>query len=112
MLFLLKVLIQTVAILLIAYLAPRLVSVDSLMAAIVAAFVLSLANAVLKPIFVLLTLPITILTFGLFLLVINGLMLWLVSEVVRGFQVNGFWAAVVASVLISLVTWILSLTVR
>ena len=54
------------------------------------------------------TLPITVLTFGLFLLVINGLMLLLVSSIVSGFHVNGFWGAVLGSILISLVSWVLS----
>ncbi len=111
MLFLLKVLIQTVAILLIAKLAPSLVKVDSLTTALAAAFVLGLVNVLLRPLFVVLTLPLTLLTFGLFLLVINGLLLWLVSAVVTDFQVNGFWGAVMGSLLISLVSWVLSRTI-
>jgi len=55
-----------------------------------------------------LTFPLTILTFGLFLLVINGLMLWLVAALVRGFYVNGFWGGLLGSILISIVSWILS----
>jgi len=69
---------------------------------------LGIVNTIIKPILVLLTLPLTILTLGLFLLVINGLMLWLVSALVRGFHVSGFWGAVFGSILISLVSWILS----
>lgn len=111
MIFLLKILIQTAAILLIAYLAPVLIRVDGFVAAMAAAFVLGLVNSVLKPLFIIFTLPLTVLTFGLFLLVINGLMLWLVSAVVPGFHVNGFAGAVVGSLFISIVTWILSQTV-
>ena len=97
-----------VAILIISYLLPRLIRVEGMWAALVAAFLLGIVNAILRPILVFFTLPITVLTFGLFLLVINGLMLWLVSAIVRGFHVNGFWGAVLGSILISIVSWILS----
>jgi putative membrane protein len=112
MTFLARMLIQAVAILLIAYLVPRLIQVDGFTAALVAAFILGVVNTFLRPLLVLLTLPINILTLGLFLLVINGLMLWLVSSLVRGFQVNGFFGAFFGALLISLVTWVLDLVVR
>jgi putative membrane protein len=82
--------------------------VEGFLAALVAAFLLGIVNTIIKPILVLFTLPLTILTLGLFLLVINGLMLWLVSALVRGFHVSGFWGAVFGSILISLVSWLLS----
>jgi putative membrane protein len=97
-----------VAILIIAYLFPSLIWVDSFWAALVAAFFLGIVNAIIRPILVLLTFPLTLLTLGLFLFVINGLMLGLVSVLIKGFQVNGFWAAVLGSILISIVSWILS----
>jgi putative membrane protein len=108
MLFLLRLLIHMVAILIIAYLLPSVIRVDGLLAALVAAFLLGIVNAVIRPILIILTLPLTLLTFGLFLLVINGLMLWLVAALVRGFHVNGFWGALFGSILISIVSWILS----
>jgi len=108
MFFIFRLLIQMVAILIISYLLPGLIRVDGVWAALVAAFILGIVNAVIRPILIFFTLPITILTFGLFLLVINGLMLWLVSAVVKGFQVNGFWGAVLGSILISIVSWVLS----
>jgi putative membrane protein len=108
MFFLIRLVINMVAILIIAYLFPRVVRVDGFWTALVAAFLLGIVNAILRPVLVFLTLPITILTLGLFLLVINGLMLWLVSALVRGFYVNGFWGAVLGSVLISIVSWVLS----
>ncbi len=111
MLFLLRMFIQAAAILLIAYLAPRFISVSGFMAAVAAAFVLGLVNAVLRPLFVLLTLPLTLITFGLFILVINALLLWLVTVIVPGFQVHGFGGAFVGALLISLVSWILSRTI-
>lgn len=102
---------NAVAILLIGYLLPRVISADGVMAALVAAFVLGLVNAVVRPLFVLLTLPITVLTLGVFLLVINGLLLLLVAAIVPGFHVNGFLGAVAGSILISVVSWVLTMLV-
>jgi putative membrane protein len=103
---------NAVAILLISYLLPQIVTVDGVVAALTAAFVLGLVNAVVRPLFVLLTLPVTVVTLGAFLLVINGLLLWLVSVFVPGFHVNGFLAAVVGSILLSVVSWILTKVVE
>jgi putative membrane protein len=108
MFLLIRLVINIVAILIISYLFPKVIRVDGFWAALIAAFLLGILNSILRPVLVLLTLPITILTLGLFLLVINGLMLWLVSALVKGFQVNGFWGAVLGSILISIVSWILS----
>lgn len=108
MFFIFRLVIHMVAILIISYLLPGLIRVDGVWAALVAAFILGIVNAVIRPILIFFTLPITILTLGLFLLVINGLMLWLVSAIVKGFQVNGFWGAVLGSLLISIVSWVLS----
>jgi len=108
MFFLLRLLIHMVAILIIAYLLPNVIRVDGLLAALVAAFLLGIVNAVIRPILIIFTFPLTILTLGLFLLVINGLMLCLVAVLVRGFYVNGFWGALFGSILISIVSWILS----
>lgn len=71
---------------------------------IVSALLLGFANAIVKPVLVLLTLPLTFLTFGLFLLVINALMIMLVSSVVRGFTVSSFWTAFFASIFIALLS--------
>ncbi len=99
---------NAIAILLIAYLLPGVMTADGVLAALAAAFVLGLVNAVVRPVFILLTLPLTIITLGLFLLVVNGLLLWLVAAVVPGFHVGGFLGAVAGSVLISVVSWILT----
>ncbi len=106
--FLLRLIINMVAILIIAHLLPSLIRVEGWMAALAAAFLLGVVNALLRPLLILLTFPLTILTLGLFLLVINGIMLWLVAALVPGFEVNGFLGALVGSLLISLVSWILS----
>ncbi len=92
MFFLLSWLIYALAILLTAYLLPG-VTLAGFGTALIAALVLGLVNAVLKPILILLTLPINILTLGLFTLVINTLMVLLASSVVKGFDVRNFWWA-------------------
>jgi putative membrane protein len=108
MFFVVRLIINMVAILIISYLFPRMIWVDGFLAALVAAFLLGVVNAIIRPILVFLTLPLTVVTLGLFLLVVNGLMLWLVSALVRGFHVSGFWGAVLGSILISIVSWVLS----
>jgi putative membrane protein len=110
MTLLLRWIINAAALLLVAYLYPG-VQVESFFAAAMAALVLGLINAVIRPILVILTLPVTLLTLGLFLFVINALLFWLVAEIVKGFAVNGFMAALIGSVLYSVITlltsWIL-----
>ena len=76
--------------------------VDSFSTSIVVAIVLSLLNLFVKPILILFTLPVTILTFGLFLLVINALIIMLCHELVEGFSVSNFWSALWFSVLLSI----------
>ena len=107
MLFIVRLIINMVAILIISYLFPRLIWVDGFLAALFTAFLLGMVNAIIRPVLVFLTLPITVLTLGLFLLVINGLMLWFVSALISGFHVNGFGGAILGSILISVVSWIL-----
>src|SRR5687767_5773635 len=99
--------LNAAALLLVAYLYPG-VTVTGFFAAVVAALILGLVNALIRPILVLLTLPVTVLTLGLFLFVINALLFWLVAEIVQGFQVTGFVAALVGSVLYSLITLVTS----
>ena len=82
----------------------RGIKFDSTGALFIAALLLGFANAVVKPLLIVLTLPLTLLTFGLFLLVINALMILLVSALVRGFKVSGFWTALFASIFISLLS--------
>ena len=75
---------------------------------LVAALLLGVVNAIVRPIAVVLTLPLTLLTLGLFLLVINAAMLGLVALLLSGFQISGFWTAVGASLIVSLTGWIAS----
>ena len=106
--FLIRLLINMAAIMIIAYLFPSLIWVDGWVSALGAAFLLGIVNALIRPIFVLLTLPLTLVTLGLFLLVINALMLWLVAGLVGGFHVSGFWGAFFGSILISFISWVFS----
>ncbi|HZE61010.1 MAG TPA: phage holin family protein [Burkholderiales bacterium] len=100
-------LINTVALLGVAYLVPG-VSVASFAAALVAALVLGLVNAVIRPILILLTLPATILTLGLFIFVINGLLFWFVGSFIQGFVVAGFWWGVLGAIVYSIISWLLA----
>ena len=84
------------------------IKVDNFAAALVAALVLGLVNALIRPLLLLLTLPVTVLTLGLFILVINGLMFWLAANLVGGFRVDGFWPAVGGALLYSIISWALS----
>ena len=99
--------VNAAALLLVAYLYPG-VQVESFLAAAIAAVVLGLVNAVVRPILVILTFPVTLLTLGLFLFVINALLFWLVAEIVHGFAVSGFMAALIGSILYSVITLITS----
>ena len=99
--------VNAAALLAVAYIYPG-VHVESFLVALLAALVLGLVNAFIRPLLVILTLPVTIITLGLFLFVINALLFWLVAELVHGFAVNGFWAAMVGSILYSLLTLVTS----
>ena len=82
--------------------------VKSFGAALIAALVLGLVNTVIRPILILLTLPATILTLGLFIFIINGVLFLAVANVLEGFQVAGFWPAVLGAIVYSLISWALS----
>ncbi|MGB7480598.1 MAG: phage holin family protein [Burkholderiaceae bacterium] len=99
--------INALALLALPYLMKS-VQVDSFWTALVAALVLGLVNTLVRPVLVLLTLPVTLLTLGLFILIINGLMFWVVAQLVGGFHVAGFWSAVGAAILYSIISWALS----
>ncbi|MFY7866336.1 phage holin family protein [Roseateles sp.] len=94
-------LLLAAALLLVAHLYPG-VEVKSFTSALIAALVLGLLNTLLRPILVLLTLPVTVLSLGLFLFVINALMFWAAAHLLSGFAVTGFWAALIGSLIYSL----------
>ena len=81
------------------------IQVKDFYVALIVALLLGLINAVIRPILILLTLPATILTLGLFILVINALLFWFVASFVEGFHVGGFWSAFWGAIIYSLVSW-------
>ena len=103
-------LINALSLLAVPYLLPS-VSVDSFTIALVTALLLGLVNTLIRPLLMIVTLPITVLTLGLFTLVINGLLFWLVASFVEGFRVGGFWSAfwgaIAYSVISSVASWLL-----
>ncbi|HUG58130.1 MAG TPA: phage holin family protein [Candidimonas sp.] len=99
--------LNAVALLVVAYILPG-ITVASFGSALIAALVLGLLNTLVKPLLILLTLPITIVTLGLFLLVLNALVFWFAGSVLKGFQVSGFWWALLGAFVYSLVSGLLS----
>jgi putative membrane protein len=104
-------LLAACALLLVAYLYPG-VQVQSFTSALIAAFVIGLFNMVLRPILVLLTLPVTVITLGLFLFVINALLFWAAASVLDGFHVNGFGAALLGSLIYSAIMLVVDAAVK
>lgn len=84
------------------------IHVDGFAAALVAAFLLGLVNTLIRPLLVLLTLPVTLLTLGLFIFIINGLLFWFVGSILRGFIVDSFWHGILGALLYSFFSWALS----
>ena len=105
MTLLLRWLISALTLLLLAYYLPG-IGVTGFYAALITALVLGLINALIRPLIILLTLPINILTLGLFTLVINALLFWFVSTIVKGFEVAGFWPAFWGALILSLASWL------
>lgn len=104
--FILRLLIQTAAIGVVAQLLPG-IAISGPLPAAVAALLLSLVNLLVKPLLIVLTLPITLVSLGVFLLFINGFCFWLVSALVPGFEIHGVFSAVFGAVLVTILTWVL-----
>lgn len=100
-------LINAIALLALPYLLSS-ISIDSFLTAMIVAVVLGFVNTVIRPILLLLTLPVTIISLGFFIFIINGLMFWAVASIFDGFHVAGFWSAVFGAMLYSLISWALS----
>jgi putative membrane protein len=100
-------LLNAVALLLVPLVVPG-VHIDTLYSALIAVVILGLVNSVIRPLFILLTLPVTLLTLGLFLFVINALMFWFAGDILSGFRVDGFFAALFGSIVYSLASWLFS----
>jgi len=105
--FLLRVLINAAALWVAASLIPGITLAD-VGSTLLAALVLGLVNAIVRPVLIFLTLPITLLTLGLFIFVLNAFCLWLTSRLVPGFTVHGFGAAFLGALVISVVSWVLT----
>lgn len=105
--FLVRVLVNGLAIFVAAGVVPG-IELSGAGAALGAGLVLGLINALIRPILLLLTLPLTLLTLGLFLFVLNAFCLWLTSTLVKGFAVEGFGAALLGALLVSVVSWLLT----
>lgn len=99
--------LNAVALLVVAYVLPG-ITVASFGSALIAAIVLGLLNMLLKPLLILMTLPLTLLTLGLFLFVINALLFWLAGSMLKGFEVHGFWWAFAGAIVYSIVTTLLA----
>lgn len=100
--------LNAVALLGVSYLLSSGIHINGFGSALWAALILGLVNTLIKPVFQLLTLPITIVTLGLFLFVINGLMFWMVGSMLSGFRVDGFWWAVAGAILYTLISGLLT----
>jgi len=109
--FILKLLVNALAVLITAYLMPG-VDIASPAWSVLIAAVLSLLNAVVKPVMIILTLPVTVFTFGLFILVINALVVMLTSRIVSGFTVDNFWAALGFSLVLAIIQSIFEATAQ
>jgi putative membrane protein len=107
---LLRWIINALALLALPYLFDS-IQVAGFYTALITALVLGLVNALIRPILIVLTLPINILTLGLFTLVINGLLFWFVASFVKGFTVAGFWPAFWGALVYSVVSWALSVLI-
>ena len=105
MYLILRWLINTVAILLMAYYLPG-IAVSGFYAALIAALILGIINAIIRPLIILLTLPVNILTLGLFTFLINAFLFWFASTIVKGFEVADFKAAFLGALIMWLVSWI------
>jgi len=105
--FLLRVVVNALAIMLAASIVPG-IQVDGLVPALVGGLLLGLVNAIVRPVLIILTLPITLITLGLFLLVLNGFCFWLVASIVKGFSVSGFWSACLGALIVTIVSWIMT----
>jgi len=105
--FLLSWVLKALALLLVAYLIPD-IHMQGLDVALIAAVIIGLMNMLIRPILILLTLPITVLTLGLFILVINGCLFWGVAHYLQGFEVRTVMAGIIGAVVYSLISWLLT----
>lgn len=109
--FLIRLVLNALALLLVSTVIPG-IEVRGVLPALAAAFFLGIVNAVVRPVILLLTLPLTIMTLGLFIPLLNAALLKLVSLIIQGFEVHGFWSAVFGAILLSLISGLLNLLIN
>lgn len=109
--FIIKLLLSGLAVITAAYLLPG-VYISGFISAIVVAIVLGLFNALVRPILIILTIPVTIFTLGLFIFVINAIIILMVSSILNGFEVDGFWWALAFSIVLTIVTSIINSAIK
>lgn len=107
--FIIRLLINAIALAVISKLSVAGVHANSVQALVIGAIVLGIANAIIKPILIVVSCPLEILTLGLFTLVINALIFLFGLRLVTGWEVPGFWSAFIAAIVMSIISWILSL---
>ena len=103
--------LSAVALMFLAYLLPGIV-VKSFGSALLSAAVIALLNSIVRPILIVLTLPVTVVTLGLFLLVINALMFWLAGSMLSGFEVSSFWWALAGAIVYSLLSMVVDMAMQ
>jgi putative membrane protein len=109
--FLIRVVVNAVALIAVAYIVPG-IHVSGIAGALIAALILGVVNAILRPILIIISLPLEIVTLGLFTFVINGLLFWLVGAFHVGLIVDGFWPAFWGAIVMGIISWALSLLTR
>ena len=109
--FVIRLVVNAIALVIVAYLIPG-IAVTGPLGALLAALILGIVNAFLRPVLVILSLPLEIVTLGLFTLVINALLFWLVGALHVGLIVTGFWPAFWGALVLSIVSWVLSSLTR
>jgi putative membrane protein len=110
--FLIRILVNAIALFLISYFNFMHIHADTWLDTLIGALVLGLANAIVRPILVLLSCPLVILTLGLFTLIINAVIFYYVLKILPGWHVPGFWAAFWGSIVMTVISWIISLVIR
>ncbi len=109
--FLIRLFLNALALVIVSAVIPG-IEVRGVLPALAAAFFLGVVNAVVRPVILILTLPLTIITLGLFIPLLNAALLKLVSLMIQGFEVHGFWSAVFGAILISLISGLLNLLIN
>lgn len=110
--FIIRWLVSVISLIIVAYLFKSSFEFSSYNTVLIAGLVLGLVNAIVRPIVIIFTLPVNILTLGLFTFIINAFMLWLVAVIVPGFSIANFWVAILAGIVYWLVSWSINALIK